>query len=842
MSGARAARRELAAAAVAFCLYTLVLCLPVLGGNTHFGIDGRYHQYPMRGFLAGQLARGELPLWWPAVRCGYPIHAYGEGGLLYPINAPLWRAFGVVQGTDVGQWLHLFLAGVAAFFLARQLGLRRAGGAVVGLCAAAGGGALATFDWPNAGAAQACSLLALAATAASARREGARAGAGRRFACLAALGWGAALLAGRPQRVYLLAPLAPALAAALAWPRGWSAAARAAGWGAGALLLGALVGAAQVVPTAELVARSDRAGGLSLEAASLGAFVPSARALRALFLGAVDRALLAGPGAEAARFPGRATWLLALGAGVLLLRRRRLEPWMAVLGALALGAALVAAGEALPFFGWGRALLPGFARFRAPGRALEVTLLAVALFAGWGLDRVGARRAWGGPVRAALVGLLALELLAYGQARLVPRPEAVFRAGNPALLRALACKGRVLVLGARPLVGEEVPEDEAEALRYVQAHEGFDTNFGAAHGLRYVGGYGALGLARFERFLRAGGEGRVFERLRLAGVERVASRRPLRAPGLEPFARVGDVAVLRFADPTPPAEFHATALLVPPGDPGAAERALAARGGPRPPVIEAPSPAEPEASPAREGNSARVAWARASPRRFEGRVEAPCPGWLVVRESWFPGWEATVNGRPVPVRAADLAFLAVRVPAGSSAVVLRYAPRSWWGGLLASALGLLLAAGGVALPWGRGGASATAADPAPAGRLPSRPRLPWLRALSVLAAGAFLAAAGLHLVEALRAAPDDPSPPWRHALFVVVNLGVASGLLWRWRGFLILFALLSAQQLWSHGAQALAAGTFSARDLGVLLALPAVWALLLAGRRARPGCAVGAQE
>jgi hypothetical protein len=58
------------------------------------------------------------------------------------------------------------------------------------------------------------------------------------------------------------------------------------------------------------------------------------------------------------------------------------------------------------------------------------------------------------------------------------------------------------------------------------------------------------------------------------------------------------------------------------------------------------------------------------------KVDRDAPGWLVARQTWFPGWTATVNGAPAEVERADVAFTAVPVGAGTSEVVLRYRPAS----------------------------------------------------------------------------------------------------------------------------------------------------------------------
>jgi hypothetical protein len=59
-------------------------------------------------------------------------------------------------------------------------------------------------------------------------------------------------------------------------------------------------------------------------------------------------------------------------------------------------------------------------------------------------------------------------------------------------------------------------------------------------------------------------------------------------------------------------------------------------------------------------------------------VEVDCtePGYLVLTDSWFPGWTATVDGRATPLFRADYAFRAVTVAAGKHQVRFRFHPVS----------------------------------------------------------------------------------------------------------------------------------------------------------------------
>src|SRR5690606_28486188 len=71
------------------------------------------------------------------------------------------------------------------------------------------------------------------------------------------------------------------------------------------------------------------------------------------------------------------------------------------------------------------------------------------------------------------------------------------------------------------------------------------------------------------------------------------------------------------------------------------------------------------------------------------RVEvAGGPAWLVLADTWYPGWEASIDGAPAEVLRANLAFRVVSVPPGAHEITFRYNPRALWAGALATAAGL----------------------------------------------------------------------------------------------------------------------------------------------------------
>jgi hypothetical protein len=75
------------------------------------------------------------------------------------------------------------------------------------------------------------------------------------------------------------------------------------------------------------------------------------------------------------------------------------------------------------------------------------------------------------------------------------------------------------------------------------------------------------------------------------------------------------------------------------------------------------------------------------------RTSSSAPAWLVVRQTWDAGWRASVDDEPASVRRADVAFQAVRVPAGAHTVELRYEPASVHNGTLVSVVSLVVLLG-----------------------------------------------------------------------------------------------------------------------------------------------------
>jgi uncharacterized membrane protein YfhO len=78
------------------------------------------------------------------------------------------------------------------------------------------------------------------------------------------------------------------------------------------------------------------------------------------------------------------------------------------------------------------------------------------------------------------------------------------------------------------------------------------------------------------------------------------------------------------------------------------------------------------------------------------RANLDAPGYLVLADTWYPGWQVTVDGERVEFLRANYAFRAVSLDAGDHIVEMLYQPLSVRLGMVVS-LGML--AIGVAVGW-----------------------------------------------------------------------------------------------------------------------------------------------
>ncbi|MDE2855296.1 MAG: YfhO family protein [Chloroflexota bacterium] len=140
-----------------------------------------------------------------------------------------------------------------------------------------------------------------------------------------------------------------------------------------------------------------------------------------------------------------------------------------------------------------------------------------------------------------------------------------------------------------------------------------------------------------------------------------------------PFKRLHVSAVKIYRQATSERAFLAGAAhVLPDNESGDAEALRLLRAGERLTLhgdVEAPTSDDP--------GGGKVEILSYTEARIELRVMAPAPAYLVLKDAYYPGWEASVNGAPTPIYRANLLFRALSVPAGESVVIFRFEPALW---------------------------------------------------------------------------------------------------------------------------------------------------------------------
>lgn len=111
-------------------------------------------------------------------------------------------------------------------------------------------------------------------------------------------------------------------------------------------------------------------------------------------------------------------------------------------------------------------------------------------------------------------------------------------------------------------------------------------------------------------------------------------------------------------------------------------------------MIEAPLDAISTIQPSSDGSSpGAVSVDEYTPGHIRLTANAQRPSLLVVSESYYPGWHATLDGQPVQILRANYLSQGIVVPAGQHTIEMKYEPDSFRNGALLSVAGLLGLAG-----------------------------------------------------------------------------------------------------------------------------------------------------
>jgi uncharacterized membrane protein YfhO len=90
-----------------------------------------------------------------------------------------------------------------------------------------------------------------------------------------------------------------------------------------------------------------------------------------------------------------------------------------------------------------------------------------------------------------------------------------------------------------------------------------------------------------------------------------------------------------------------------------------------------------------EGKEGKVEFISESNNRLQLLVRAPENTFLVLNDTYFPGWKAFVDGKQTTIYRADYTFRAISLNAGTHRVDFVYDPLSFKLGVMISLLGII---------------------------------------------------------------------------------------------------------------------------------------------------------
>ncbi|MEZ5941218.1 MAG: hypothetical protein R3C18_07495 [Planctomycetaceae bacterium] len=370
--------------------------VPLLTSGTQVFSESPYSDYnsyqlPLREFVQDEFQEGRFPHWIPWIGCGLPMHATQQTGLCYPLLTPLLLVLDANTSIKLAVFLHAIICFVGQYKLGRTLNLSRIAAGISALIATQSGFFTAHLSVGHISLVCAYALVPwLLYFVVKCSRT-----AALRHLCGISAVVGLLLLVGHPQVPYYAFLVTGIVAAAelLVEPAGPNRV-RSAIYLAGGFMLGVMLAAVQLIPALALVMQQtgfDERGTLSYaEAYHLAAF----DVYRQLVPSMCGNPVLGQPEFAPLDFFHEKIsylgWLTALLAGFGLTSTHR-QRWPWLWGTLSLFCLLIALGSETPMFAMLYHNVPGMGLFRCPGRCLSIFSVLVSILAGRGFDALNTR-------------------------------------------------------------------------------------------------------------------------------------------------------------------------------------------------------------------------------------------------------------------------------------------------------------------------------------------------------------------------------------------------------------------------------------------------------------------
>lgn len=755
-------RRPALVATLVFVAAALTLCWPMLTGQFLLGSDQYVAGYGFRLFGAEHFrAFGEIPQWNPYLFGGLPFMGAMHGDIFYPTAWLRW-VLPVDTAMNLGFAVHIVLAGTTMYALLRALG-------VTWSAALAGGlayeltGIVASLVQPGHDGklfVSALTPLLFLAILRLVRDQQLRA------AGMLALAVGLSLH-GHPQMSYYL------LVAGLCWGLYLTflapdrpARSRVV-WTVGAAVGGVVIGfglyAIQALPFIEYIPFSPRGeGGSSGGWEYATAFSMPVDEMLSLALPEFNGILEGYWGRNFFKLHTEYVGVLPLALAILGAGDRSRRNLVLGLGAIAGLFLLVSFGGHTPFYRLWYEVMPMMKKVRAPGMAFFLVAFVLAVFAGFGVDRVSRRDVTRGRLLAVAGSLAGLALLAaagvlQGVAEAIAPAETYQRVQENAaalqagglrmLLLAVAAGGLLWAMAGGRLTGAGAAAALAVLLvadlysidrRFFEFHPPAAVTYRddeitsrlrqtpLPHRTLDVGVYrGSWLMAHRVPTLLGyhGNEIRFFDELMggknqwqnlgspalwdLFAVRYLVTGQPVEAPGwtllLGPVPTTSGVPGYLYEAEAPPpwARLVTGAAKVPEAQvvPTVIDpRFPATRIVLFPDTASITPAALGDSVPADPGVAVELRHWQAGRMTIGLQAPAPPGSYLLVSENWYPDWTATVDGKAVRPLRGQHALLTVPLPGGAREVELTFRSGAYARGRVITLLSALAALGLLAGP------------------------------------------------------------------------------------------------------------------------------------------------
>lgn len=628
----------------------------VFGQKTiFFDLTTRYF-HPIAALLKESINAGQLPFWNPYIYCGMPFLANPQSAVFYPFSY-LFVFFGYPAALNIFIVSHCLLAGIFIYRLAKESGYDGYGASAAALIFMFNGYFVLHTEFTS----NIACYVWLPAIVLFAKRYARTSLLSQ--ALLAGLCMALQFLGGHPGYFYytifyLLLYLVFAEKEYKLLPSLRTTA----GFLALAFTSAALLSAAQLMPALELASGASRGAGLGI-AESLTYSIRPSDYLRFLTVPLWD---------YLSPFYSGDIHIIGFYFGIISLiliavtahkPRTRMQNFMIITFVLF---SVLSLGRHTPLYKIFYYAVPGWKLFGFPGQLMFLAAFSFSMMAGYAVSNIKSSR-----LKAALAALIFLELFLFNikANRLI---SARYYGGMTGNIEFLSMDKNPFRLILTPRTYNEPPESDPDYYkRWLNFKDMLYPNTGAAYGFSYADGNETMKQRRIFELLGAVTDPSS-KILDIMNVKYLLSRWDLTKSNLE-LRKDGYIKIYENTDHLPryylaaKAEFRDKGAILKELKEGSLESlkdTVYIEGLPEEGVLAT--------SKAVAGGKVRIE--SYTPSDYSLYAEAPAGGWLVSGESYYPGWEAEVDGSPAEIRRANYNFKAVYLEPGAHIVRFSYFP------------------------------------------------------------------------------------------------------------------------------------------------------------------------